>query len=144
MPLNSAYKRLGYGEKACFGPECCSVAPVEVPRAASPERLVERGALDALDGVLAGPGQALGAKLRRRFALQGLLDTRLFLALEQRMVVEWIPVQVVVDRHVAVELGVLALELEMLADGPGETGLRVDRRELVVVFHRMLQSRPSL
>ena len=83
--------------------------------------------VDILDRLLARPRESLGRQLdgSRYLAVQRLLDPRLLLALEQRVVLELVAVQVAVERHVAVEPGVTGLEVEVLADRLGEEGLRV-------------------
>src|SRR5262245_23320786 len=96
------------------------LAPVEVARPA-PEALVERGPLERLVVLLtlAGPGQG-GGRLGCLDPLERLLETRLLLALEERVVLERVLDRVVVDRHRTVQLGVALLEVEVLLDRAGE------------------------
>jgi hypothetical protein len=49
-------------------------------------------------------------------AVEGVLDPRLLLGLEQRVILERILDPVGVDRHVPLELSVLALQLEVILD----------------------------
>src|SRR5581483_263061 len=87
------------------------VAPVAVARAAVAP---ERGLFDRRNGDLVRLGSDLLERLRARpdadvlearvaevrlDAVHGLLDPRLFLALEQRMVLAGVPVLVVVEQH---------------------------------------------
>ena len=92
---------------------CSDLAPVEVARA-TPEALVERGALGRRI-LLAGPrGLRLG---RRRLApIERLLEARLLLRLEERVVLEGVLDRVPVERHRRVEAGVPLLEVEVLLD----------------------------
>src|SRR4029453_4906336 len=85
-----------------------SVAPVEVARS-TPERI-----LSGFHAFVTRAGKA--GLLHPGGAVGGVLDPRLFLGLEERMVLEWILDPVAVDRHVALELGVLALQLEVILD----------------------------
>jgi len=110
-----------------------SVAPVEIAGTPGPECLVERSALDVLDGLLARPRKAIGAQLGGRLSVHGLLDPRLLLALEERMVLERIAIEIAIDRHVVVEARILALEREMLPDRLCEAGLGVDWKDVVLI-----------
>ena len=69
-----------------------------------------------LGGVLARPGQRQGVQFDGGLAVECLLDPSLLLRLEQRMILERILDLIVVERHVAVELRVLLLQLEMILD----------------------------
>ena len=53
-------------------------------------------------------------------AVEGVFDPRLLLRLEERVILERIVDPVIVDRHVALELGVFALQLEVILDHVGE------------------------
>jgi len=64
--------------------------------------------------------------VRRGLAVEGLLDARLLLGLEERMVLERVPVEVRVQGHLAVEAGVAGLQIEVLADRLGEQRLGVE------------------
>ena len=104
--------------------------------APGPECLVERSALcalDVLDRLLARPRKAIGAQLRGRLSVHGLLDPRLLLALEERVVLERIAIEIAIDRHVVVEARILALEREMLPDRLCEAGLGVDWKDVVLI-----------
>src|SRR5918992_3880373 len=105
----------------------CSVAPVEVARAAGPERLVEGGAFRVLDRLLAGPREPLGARVEIGcgLAVERLLDARLLLALEERVVLERVLVQVRIERHLVIEAGVPSLEVEVVADRVCEQRVRL-------------------
>src|SRR5262249_11164295 len=74
---------------------------------------------DLLERFFAGPDadvlQALVAEVRVD-AVHRLLNSRLFLTLEQRVVLERISVFVVLDRHCATEPGVLLFQSEVFLD----------------------------
>jgi hypothetical protein len=81
-----------------------------------------------LGGVLAGPREdrlrRVGDDVRLH-AVHGLLDARLLLGLEKRMVVERVLDLVLVERHRGLELLVALLQLEMILND-----LREERRSL--------------
>ena len=63
-----------------------------------------------------GHGKRERVQLDRRLAVEGLLDPSLLLGLEQRMILERILDLVAIERHLAVEIGVLLLQLEVILD----------------------------
>ena len=73
-----------------------------------------------------GPRESLGAHRLGRLAVHRLLDAGLLLALEERVILERIAVQVRLERHRSRELGVAFLEVEVLPDRRSEEGLRLD------------------
>jgi hypothetical protein len=100
------------------------VAPVEVSRT-TPERVLGIGGLDL--ALVRGPHE------RRRLKLglstrEGVLEPRLLLRLEERMILERVVDVVPVERHFPVEPRVASLELEMLFDHSGESGLHLHLR----------------
>src|SRR5205823_10881129 len=123
------------------------VAPVEVAGAID---LPETGVLDRAgrrrrrvrDGLLAGPGKRRFHAVRgegRLDAVHRLLDPRLLFGLEERMVLERILVLVAGDRHMAIELRVPFLQLEVILDH-----LREQRRCLYRhTFLRVREPAPS-
>src|SRR3954453_14245735 len=128
--------REGAGEARA--PPRSSVAPVEVagaidlPEAGILDRSCGRGSI--LRGRLTGPGQVRNSARARAVALRGevrlhavhrLLEARLLLGLEQRMVLERIVGPVTVDRHLPVEIRILLLQIEVIPDH-----LREQRRGL--------------
>src|SRR4029450_13878863 len=110
-----------------------SVAPVEVAWASGPERFVERRALDVLRRPPPRPWKPVRAQLRGGLSIHRLLDPCLLLALEERMVLERIAVEVAIDRHLVVEIRISAFELEMLPDRLCEAGLGVDWKDVVLI-----------
>src|SRR4051794_19813466 len=102
-----------------------SVAPVEVARAA-PQALVCAG--DRVERVLTRPGMRHLGDLDGRFgSVHRLLETSLLLGLEERVIVERILRLVARDRHVVLEVGVLALELEVFLNDLAEDRRCLDR-----------------
>src|SRR5262245_23168194 len=100
------------------------VAPVEVARA-TPEAALGRLLLPLLGG-LAGPraGGDLGDDVGLD-AVHRLLDPRLLLALDERVVLERVLDRVVLDLHRVFEVRVLLLQLQVILDD-----LREERRRL--------------
>src|SRR3990172_2762381 len=114
------------------------VAPVEVARLA-PETLALFGLGLGLGlghrgrrvGLLAGPGHGRGLERDGGLAVHRLLEPGLLLGLDQRVVLERILGLVVVERHVAVEVGVAALQVEVVLDHACEERRGLDGHEFL-------------
>jgi len=116
-----------------------SVAPVEVAGAA-PEGVVVRGRL--LLGLGREADELLGGE--GLLAVHRLLDSRLLLGLEERVVLEWIRRLVLVEWHVLLELRVAALQLEMFLDYVRKDGRRLYRHETSLVGRSLLTGRRGM
>jgi hypothetical protein len=77
-------------------------------------------------------------------AVHRLLDSRLLLGLEERVVFERVFGLVLVERHVLVELRVLALELEVFLDYVSKDGRRLYRHETSLVGRSLLTGRRGM
>src|SRR4051812_23763841 len=96
------------------------VPPVEVPGAA-PEALVAVGGrLDAVRVCVHRDEVLLGVVGDGHGSVERVLDARLLLGLEQRVVLEGISALVAIDRHVPLELGVLLLQPQVILNDVGE------------------------